>query len=85
VDINPTQRTVPDTFYIPALKVEGNLGTIKFISNTSFYHRAEVTGYDGTLFNLGEYQAQPTPAQAAEGSCFCTSGSSGMRCGIIML
>ena len=68
VDANPTQRTVPDTFYIPALKVEGNLGKVKFISNSSFYHRAEVTGYDGTLFNLGEYQAQPTPAEAAEGS-----------------
>jgi outer membrane receptor protein involved in Fe transport len=68
VDANPTQRTVPDTFYIPALKVEGNLGTIKLISNTSYYHRKEVTGYDGTLYNLGFYQTQPTPAQAAEGS-----------------
>jgi iron complex outermembrane recepter protein len=67
-DANPTQRTVPDTFYIPALKVEGDLGTIKFISNSSYYHRAEVTGYDGTLYNLGFYQTQPTAAQAAQGS-----------------
>ena len=26
VDADPTQRTVPDTFYIPALKIEGDLG-----------------------------------------------------------
>ena len=28
VDANPTQRTVPDTFYIPALKIEGDLGAV---------------------------------------------------------
>ncbi|HTV97537.1 MAG TPA: TonB-dependent receptor [Steroidobacteraceae bacterium] len=56
VDANPTQRTVPDTFYIPALKIEGNLGPAALISNTSYYHRKEQTGYDGTLYNLGFYQ-----------------------------
>jgi len=58
VDANPTQRTVPDTFYIPALKIEGDLGAVNLISNTSYYHRREETGYDGTLYNLGFYQAQ---------------------------
>ena len=53
---NPTQRSVPDTFYIPALKVEGDLGAVTFVSNTSYYHRKEQTGYDGTLYNLGFYQ-----------------------------
>jgi outer membrane receptor protein involved in Fe transport len=56
VDANPTQRTVPDTFYIPALKVEGDLGAVTLISDTSYYHRKEQTGYDGTLYNLGFYQ-----------------------------
>jgi iron complex outermembrane recepter protein len=56
VDANPTQRTVPDTFYIPALKVEGDLGAMTLISDTSYYHRKEQTGYDGTLYNLGFYQ-----------------------------
>jgi iron complex outermembrane receptor protein len=55
---NPTQRTDPDTFYIPALKIEGDLGAVKLISNTSYFHRVEQTGYDGTLYNLGFYQAQ---------------------------
>jgi outer membrane receptor protein involved in Fe transport len=58
VSADPTQRTVPDTFYIPALKVEGDLGAVRLISNTSYYHRKEETGYDGTLYNLGFYQAQ---------------------------
>jgi outer membrane receptor protein involved in Fe transport len=56
VSANPTQRTVPDTFYIPALKIEGDLGAVSLISNTSYYHRKEQTGYDGTLYNLGFYQ-----------------------------
>jgi outer membrane receptor protein involved in Fe transport len=68
VDANPTQRTVPDTFYIPALKVEGDLGAVNLISNTSYYHRKEETGYDGTLYNLGFYQAQPSAAAAAQGA-----------------
>jgi iron complex outermembrane recepter protein len=56
VSANPTQRPVPDTFYIPALKIEGDLGPVTLISNTSYYHREEETGYDGTLYNLGFYQ-----------------------------
>src|ERR1019366_3497301 len=58
VNANPTQRTVPDTFYMPALKIGGDLGKVNLISNTSYYHRQETTGYDGTLYNLGFYQAQ---------------------------
>ncbi len=57
VSANPTQRDAPDQFYLTSLKVEGNLGFAKLISNTSYYHRNEITGYDGTLYNLGFYQA----------------------------
>ncbi len=57
VSANPTQRSAPDKFYLPSLKVEGNLGFANFISNTSYYHRKEVSGYDGTLYNLGFYQS----------------------------
>src|SRR5580698_3352637 len=35
VDADPTQRHVPDKFYITALKVQGDLGPAQFISNTS--------------------------------------------------
>ncbi len=57
VSANPTQRSDPDRFYLPALKIEGNLGFAKLIANTSYYHRSEETGYDGTLYNLGFYQS----------------------------
>jgi len=54
---DPTQRSDPDTFYLPALKIEGELGWAKLISDTSYFHRKEETGYDGTLYNLGFYQS----------------------------
>ena len=57
VSADPTQRSDPDRFYLAAVKVEGNLGFAKLISNTSYYHRKEETGYDGTLYNLGFYQS----------------------------
>ena len=53
---NPTQRSAPDKFYLPSLKIEGDLGSVRLISNTSYYHRDNTTGYDGTLYNLGFYQ-----------------------------
>jgi iron complex outermembrane receptor protein len=54
---DPTLRELPDTFYLPALKIEGDFGSFRLISNSSFYHRQEVTGYEGTEYNLGFYQA----------------------------
>ncbi len=53
---NPTGRPTPDKFYLPALKIQGDFGAFQLISNTSYFHRKEVTGYDGTLYNLGFYQ-----------------------------
>jgi iron complex outermembrane receptor protein len=59
VDGDPSPRSEPDTFYLPALKIEASFNAFHVISNTSFYHREETTGYDGTLYNLGFFQAQP--------------------------
>ncbi|HTV76749.1 MAG TPA: TonB-dependent receptor [Steroidobacteraceae bacterium] len=56
---DPSPRSEPDTFYLPALKIEGTFDAFHLISNTSFYHRKEQTGYDGTLYNLGFFQSQP--------------------------
>ena len=55
---DPDERNSPDTFYLPALKIQGDLGSVTFISNTSFYHRENTTGYEATLYNLGYYQTQ---------------------------
>lgn len=56
VSANPTQAYSPDKLYLPALKIEGNLDGMTLISNTSYYHRENLTGYDGTMYNLGFYQ-----------------------------
>ncbi|HTT00833.1 MAG TPA: TonB-dependent receptor [Steroidobacteraceae bacterium] len=53
---SPTPRITPDKFYLPALKIQGDFAGMSFISNTSYYHREEQTGYDGTLYNLGFFQ-----------------------------
>jgi outer membrane receptor protein involved in Fe transport len=58
VSADPTQRSAPDRFALPALKIDDNFGAVELISNTSFYHRKEETGYDGTLYNLGFYQSE---------------------------
>jgi iron complex outermembrane receptor protein len=59
IDGDPTAHNSPDKFYLPALKIEADFDAVRLISNTSYYHREELTGYDGTLYNLGFYQAQP--------------------------
>jgi len=53
-----------DRFVLPALKVEADFGPVRFISNTSYYDRHNVTGYDGTLYNLGFFQTLLDPAIA---------------------
>ena len=58
VNADPNARNSPDQFYLPALKIEGDLGPARLISNTSYYHRENTTGYEGTLYNLGYYQTQ---------------------------
>jgi iron complex outermembrane receptor protein len=57
---NPTRTPTPDKFYLPTLKVEGKFDAFTLISNTSYFHRQEQTGYDGTIYNLGFYQSQTT-------------------------
>jgi outer membrane receptor protein involved in Fe transport len=58
VNADPNARNSPDRFYLPALKIEGDVGSARLISNTSYYHRENTTGYEGTLYNLGYYQTQ---------------------------
>jgi len=56
VDADPSKRETPDKFYLASLRIQGDLGPAQLISNTSYYHRREQTGYEGTLYNLGFYQ-----------------------------
>jgi iron complex outermembrane recepter protein len=55
---DPSETPDPDRFYLASVKLEDNLGFAKLISNTSYYHRKEITGYEGTLYNLGFYQSE---------------------------
>jgi iron complex outermembrane recepter protein len=56
VNANPTPRSEPDKFYLPSLNVQADLGPVRLISTTAYFHRDELSGYDGTLYNLGYYQ-----------------------------
>jgi iron complex outermembrane receptor protein len=60
VSANPTGRPEPDVFYLPSLNIQADIGPVKLISTTSYFHRREVSGYDGTLYNLGYYQTLGT-------------------------
>jgi outer membrane receptor protein involved in Fe transport len=59
---NPDRNAVPDKFYLPALKIEADLGKARLVSNTSYFHRDETTGYEGTVYNLSYYQTLGWPA-----------------------
>ena len=56
VSANPTARQEPDKFYLPSVNIEADIGAVRLISTTAYFHRDEISGYDGTLYNLGYYQ-----------------------------
>ncbi|NNM61962.1 MAG: TonB-dependent receptor, partial [Steroidobacteraceae bacterium] len=67
VSADPTRRGRPDRFYLPALKIVGHFKSFDLISNTSYYHRKDSSGYDGTIYNLGFYQSAAVLASVASG------------------
>jgi len=80
VSADPTGRPEPDVFYLPALNIQADLGPVKLISTTSYFHRDEISGYDGTLYNLGYYQSQiPEYGNAAGLAAFPLLDGSGVH------
>jgi iron complex outermembrane recepter protein len=80
VSADPTARPEPDVFYLPALNVQADLGPTRLISTTSYFHRDETSGYDGTLYNLGYYQSQlPVYGNAAGMAAFPLLDGSGVH------
>ena len=87
VNADPNARNSPDQFYLPALKIEGDVGSARLISNTSYYHRENITGYEGTLYNLGYYQTQnaapiflrPWDCLPASNDCFPLLDANGLH------
>jgi outer membrane receptor protein involved in Fe transport len=57
-DATPERIPVPDLYYLPALKIVWDLGNTQLISNSSYYHRNELTGYEGTVYDLAFFQSQ---------------------------
>jgi outer membrane receptor protein involved in Fe transport len=54
----PELIPIPDTYYLPALKVQVDFPKATLISNTSYYHRNEQDAYQGTVYDLAFYQSQ---------------------------
>jgi iron complex outermembrane recepter protein len=75
VSADPDRREEPDKFYLPSLKVTGEFGSFELISDTSYYHRTDTTGYEGTIYNLGFYQSAAVFASVANGYPLLLDGS----------
>jgi len=70
LNADPTARPEPDHYFLPVLKAEADLGSMSLISNTSYYTRDDLSGYDGTLYNLGYYQTLGTRGTTAGANQF---------------
>ena len=75
VSADPDRRDRPDKFYLPSLQITGDFGTFQLISNTSYYHRTDTSGYEGTIYNLGYYQSGAVMASVANGYPLLLDGS----------
>ncbi|HLY65600.1 MAG TPA: TonB-dependent receptor, partial [Chloroflexota bacterium] len=73
----PERIPDPDQWYLPALKLEWDLGKTALISNTSYYHRSNYTGYQGTVYDLAFYQSLGWPANPLFGTAV---GGTGLGC-----
>ena len=69
----------PDTYYLPALKIQWDLGNTQVISNTSYFHRKQITAYQGTVYDLAYYQSLGWPGNLNLG-CGSASTTAGPPC-----
>ncbi|HVP33782.1 MAG TPA: TonB-dependent receptor [Steroidobacteraceae bacterium] len=61
ITATPERIPNPDEYFLPALKLQWDLAKSQIISNTSFYHRDEKTGYQGTVYDMAYYQSLGWP------------------------
>jgi iron complex outermembrane recepter protein len=52
----PELMRVPDQYYLGALKIEKDFATTSLISDSSYYHRHELSAYQGTVYDLSLFQ-----------------------------
>ncbi|WBO21113.1 TonB-dependent receptor [Sphingomonas abietis] len=55
-DSSPEYRRNPDHFVLPALKLDWKADAFEVVSNSSYFKRRNVSGYDGTVYDLSYYQ-----------------------------
>jgi iron complex outermembrane receptor protein len=56
VNSDPTGLNEPDKFMLSALKVSADLGPTQLITNSSYYRRRDLSGYDGTFSSIAYAQ-----------------------------
>jgi outer membrane receptor protein involved in Fe transport len=83
---DPDYRPEPDHYYLPSIKIEADVGNnATLISNTSYFERKELSGYNGTTYNLGYYQtfsedpAGPTAATPFNGNYYPLIDGTGLH------
>jgi outer membrane receptor protein involved in Fe transport len=76
----PERIPDPDRYYLPALKLQYDLAKSSIISNTSYYHRQEYTGYQGTVYDLGFFQALGWPNNPLTGGLGCEASGVAANC-----
>ncbi len=50
----------PDTYYLPAIKLQWDLGKSQLIGNVSYYDRKQLTAYQGTVYDLSYWNTIPS-------------------------
>jgi iron complex outermembrane recepter protein len=72
-----TPERIPDSdqYFLPALKLQWDLGKSVIIYNASAYHRWEQTGYQGTVYDLAYYQSLGWPGNPNTGGESCGPAS----------
>jgi iron complex outermembrane receptor protein len=53
---SPEYRRNPDKFVLPVLKIDYKNDAFEVVSNTSYFKRSNISGYDGTVYDLSYYQ-----------------------------
>jgi iron complex outermembrane recepter protein len=76
----PELMPVDDKWYLPALKMQWDLGKSQVISNTSYYHRTELTAYQGTVYDLGFFQLLGWPNNPLTDGLGCEAAGAPNTC-----
>src|SRR6516165_808115 len=49
----------PDTYYLPALRLQWDLGKTQLIGDVSYFNRKQLTAYQGTVYDLSYWSTIP--------------------------